>query len=146
MARWPKGSTGNTYRATTPAEVVKVAQERRERRKDKRASVVEPSEGIVLIEHVFASLAESERSFKPWDEAWAKATADGVEQYVNWFKPTARETYVLSVPECLIELRSMRDMRDALNGRTKPRGEPRRICKCPECRAQRRLEARASRA
>jgi len=145
MARWPKGSTGNTYRATTPAEVVKVAQERRARRTNKTASVIEPSEATVLIEHVFASLAESAKTLKPWDEAWAKATADGVEKYVNWYKAQARAVYELEVPVCLIQQRAMRDMRDAMRGRTKPRGEPRRICKCADCRAQRRLE-RASRA
>lgn len=120
-----------TYTATTVEAVVATGKTRR----------LKPAETIIIIEHVFASLAESAKSLKPWDEAWAKATAGGVDRYANKLKPTARETYLLSVPECLIEQRAVRDMRDAANGRKKPRGEPRRICKCADCRAQRRLEA-----
>ncbi len=120
-----------TYTASTPAEVVEVAKTRR----------LKPAETIVLMNHVFDSLNESARSFTAWDDAWAKATADGIEKYANYLKPTARETYVLAVPECLLQKRLMRDLRDAMNGRTKPRGTPRRICKCPDCRKQRQLDA-----
>lgn len=120
-----------TYTAATIEAVVAVGKTRR----------LKNAESNIVIRHVFDSLAESAKSLKQWDEAWAKATADGVVRYANKFKATARDTYVLSVPECLIEQRAMRDLRDALNGRKKPRGEPRRICKCPECRKQRRLEA-----
>jgi len=116
-----------TYTATTIEAVVAVGKTRR----------LKNAESNIVIRHVFASLAESAKSFKQWDEAWAKATADDVARYANKFKPTARETYLLSVPECLIEQRAMRDLRDAWNGRTRPRGEPRRICKCRECRKAR---------
>lgn len=113
--------------ARTLAEVVEVGKTRR----------LKPAETALVIEHVFDSLKDSARSFKPWEKAWAIATANGVERYANHFKPTARETYLLSVPECLVEKRKQRDLRDALNGRTKPRGEPRRICKCADCRRAR---------
>jgi len=116
-----------TYTATTVEAVVATGKTRR----------LKPAETIIIIEHVFASLAESAKSLTPFAAAWAKATADGVDRYANKLKPTARDTYLLSVPECLIEQRAMRDMRDALNGRKKPRGEPRRICKCADCRTAR---------
>lgn len=116
-----------TWTASTIEEVVAVGKTRR----------LKPAESIVVMEHVFDSLRESAKSFKRWDEAWATATADGVVRFANKFKATARETYVLSVPECLIEQRAIRDMRDAVNGRTRPRGVPVRICKCPECRRAR---------
>jgi hypothetical protein len=116
-----------TWSASNIEEVVAVGQTRR----------LKPAESIIVMEHVFASLKESAKSFKAWDDAWAKATADGVVRFANKFKATARDTYLLSVPECLIEQRAMRDMRDAFNGRTKPRGVLVRICKCPECRRAR---------
>lgn len=116
-----------TWTASTIEEVVTVGQTRR----------LKPAESIIVMEHVFASLKESAKSFKQWDDAWAHATADGVVRFANKFKATARDTYLLSVPECRIEQRTMRDMRDALNGRTEPRGEPLRICKCPGCRRAR---------
>jgi len=116
-----------TYTATTIQAVVAVGKTRR----------LKPAESAIVIRHVFDSLDESAESFMRWDEAWATATADGVARVANKFKATARETYLLSVPECLIEQRTMRDMLDALNGRTKPRGVPVRVCKCPECRLAR---------
>jgi len=60
-----------------------------------------------------------------FDAAWSTATADGVEKHVNYFKPTARETYEIMVPEDRHERRAMRDLRDLENGRTRPRGLPR---------------------
>jgi hypothetical protein len=120
-----------TYTASTPAAVVEIGRTRRLKREETN----------VLIKCVFDSLNESARSFKPWEEAWATATADGIERYANYFMPTARETYMLAVPECLLQQRLMRDLRDVANGRKKPRGEPRRICKCADCRKQRQLDA-----
>lgn len=116
-----------TYAATTVEAVVAIGKTRR----------LKPAETNVVIKHVFDSLGQSAKSFKPWNEAWAIATSDGIEKYANYLKPTAKDTYLFAVPECLIEQRAMRDMRDALNGRKKPRGEPRRICKCSECRRAR---------
>lgn len=84
---WTSEMAKVTPVSLTPAEFVAIRRTRKLNQSEKNA----------LLGHVLASLEESARLNKPWREAWEVATADGVEPYVRYLKPSAHRLYALRV-------------------------------------------------